>query len=164
MSTGIIRDTFHFRQINVSEPMLKEAPVGTLDASRGPTMLIMVHIVRKLRWQRRGFFHFIILKIFHKHRNSFTILGLCRDIFLVPCAFSKIWKQAENQTVWGIIPNPSGWTFWRHKAPNKDAYRGCVFHSATLSPLVSSSQTFRLQVKVLCSMPTLFQNRQDLLQ
>ena len=36
MSTGIIRDTFHFRQINVSEPIFKEAPVGTLDASRAP--------------------------------------------------------------------------------------------------------------------------------
>ena len=144
MSTGIIRDTFHFRQINVSKPMFKEAPIGTLDASSGPTMLIMVHIVRKLRWQRRGFSHFIILKIFHKHRNSFTILGLCRDIFLVPCAFSKIWKQAENQTVCDIIPNPTGWTSWNHKAPNKDAYRWGVFHSATLSPLVSSSRIFCL--------------------
>ena len=129
--------------------------VGPLEASRVPTGANNGSH-RKLRWQRRGFSHFIILKIFHKHRNSFTILGLCRDIFLVPCAFSKIWKQAENQTVWGIIPNPSGWTFWRHKAPNKNAYRRSVFHSATLSPPVSSSQTFYFQVKVLCSMPTLF--------
>lgn len=102
MSTGIIRDTFHFRQINVSKPMFKEAPIGTLDASSGPTMLIIVHIVRKLRWQRRGFSHFIILKIFHKHRNSFTILGLCRDIFLVPRAFPRS-ENRQRTKQFGIL-------------------------------------------------------------
>lgn len=90
MSAGIIRDTFHFRQINVSESTFKEAPIGTLAISRGPKTLIMVHIVRKLRWQKRGLSHFTILKVFHKHKNSFTILGLYRDIFLFPSAFSKI--------------------------------------------------------------------------
>lgn len=90
MSAGIIRDTFHFRQINVSESMFKEAPIGTLDISRGPKMLIMIHIVRKLRWPRRGLSRFTILKILHKHKNSFSILGLCRDIFLAPRTFCKI--------------------------------------------------------------------------
>lgn len=42
----------------------------------------------------------------------------------------------------------------KHQA--KDAYRKGVFHSATLSPLVSFSWTFSSQAKVLCSVPTLF--------
>lgn len=99
MSAGIIRDTFHFRQINVSESMFKEAPIGTLDISRDPQLLIMVHLVRKLRWKRRGLSHLTILKILHKLKNLFTTLGWCRDIFLVPCAFSKIRKQAKNQII-----------------------------------------------------------------
>ena len=36
MSDGIVRATFHFTQINVSESMSKGAPVGTLDTSKGP--------------------------------------------------------------------------------------------------------------------------------
>lgn len=99
MSAGIIRDTFHFRQINVSESMFKEAPIGTLDISRDPQLLIMVHLVRKLRWKRRGLSHLAILKILHKHKNLFTILGWYRDIFLAPCAFSRIRKQSENQII-----------------------------------------------------------------
>lgn len=48
MSAGIIRDTFHVRRINVSKSTFKEASIGTLGISRGPKMLIMVCIVRKL--------------------------------------------------------------------------------------------------------------------
>lgn len=164
MSAGIIRDTFHFRQTNVSESMLKEAPIGSLDVSRGSKMLIMVHIVRKLRWQRRGLSHFTILKIFHKHKNSFTILGLCRDIFLVPCAFSKILKQAENQIVCDITPSPSGQTFGRHKAPSQ----GCLQEGCVPFCYPEPSCIFFLNLlftgKGSLQRAHSFQNRQDLLQ
>lgn len=76
----------------------------------------MVHLVRKLRWKRKGLSHLTILKIFHKHKNVFTTLCWYEDIFLVPCAFFKIGKQAENQVICDT-PNPSKQTF---KPPTED--------------------------------------------